>query len=468
MSLVCQVVTLGPVPNVTMAKTKTVFVCSECGYESTKWLGKCPGCNSWNSFYEEKLAKTSSSKMEKPRSVTPTQLNRVEGKDAARTSTGFGELDRVLGGGLVDGSLLLLGGEPGIGKSTLILQICDKIKTEEKVLYVSGEESAEQIKLRADRLKVKKDNLMFLGETDIDLIESAICDMKPKLVIIDSIQTMYSEEITSTAGSVSQVREITARIMKLCKSNGITTIIIGHVTKDGNIAGPRVLEHMVDTVLYLEGERYFSYRILRGVKNRFGSTNEIGMFEMQDEGLVEINNPSSVLISEREDNPAGSVVVVSMEGTRPILIELQALTTPSVFGLPRRNANGIDYNRLTLLMAVLEKKAGLMLGNQDVYLNVVGGIRVNEPALDLGMVLAVASSFKNNAIPKDVVAIGEVGLTGEVRSVNLIEKRIKEAEKLGFKTCIIPENNRKLLKDAYKLDIIGVKNIREAMKKIGM
>ena len=451
-----------------MAKVKTVFVCSDCGYESAKWLGKCPGCNSWNSFYEEKLMKNTEGKMEKPKSVTPTKLNSVVGKDAVRTSTGFAELDRVLGGGLVDGSLVLLGGEPGIGKSTLILQICNKVKTDGQVLYVSGEESAEQIKLRADRLNVIKDNVLFLGETNIDIIENAILDTKPKLVIVDSIQTMYSEEITSTAGSVSQVREITARIMKMCKANGITTIIIGHVTKDGNIAGPRVLEHMVDTVLYLEGERYFSYRILRGVKNRFGSTNEIGMFEMQNEGLVEIDNPSSVLISEREDNPAGSIVVASMEGTRPLLIELQALTTPSVFGMPRRNANGIDYNRLTLLIAVLEKKAGLLLGNQDVYLNVVGGIRVNEPALDLAIILAAASSFKNISIPKDVVAIGEVGLTGEVRSINMIEKRLKEAEKLGFKTCIIPENNKKLLKDSYKLDIIGVKNISEAMKKIGI
>ena len=451
-----------------MAKVKTVFVCSDCGYESAKWLGKCPGCNSWNSFYEEKLLKSSEGKLEKPKSVSPTKLNSVVGKDAVRTSTGFVELDRVLGGGLVDGSLVLLGGEPGIGKSTLILQICNKIKTDGQVLYVSGEESAEQIKLRADRLNVINDNVLFLGETNIDIIENAILDVKPKLVIVDSIQTMYSEEITSTAGSVSQVREITARIMKMCKSNGITTIIIGHVTKDGNIAGPRVLEHMVDTVLYLEGERYFSYRILRGVKNRFGSTNEIGMFEMQNEGLVEIDNPSSVLISEREDNPAGSIVVASMEGTRPLLIELQALTTPSVFGMPRRNANGIDYNRLTLLIAVLEKKAGLLLGNQDVYLNVVGGIRVNEPALDLAIILAAASSFKNISIPKDVVAIGEVGLTGEVRSINMIEKRLKEAEKLGFKTCIIPENNKKLLKDSYKLDIIGVKNINEAMKKIGI
>ena len=381
---------------------------------------------------------------------------------------GYAELDRVLGGGLVKGSLVLVGGEPGIGKSTLILQLCDKIQGKGKVLYVSGEESAEQIKLRADRLNISNDDILFLGETDIDIIQDNILEQNPKLVIIDSIQTMYSDEITSAAGTVSQVREITARIMKLCKCNNITTIIIGHVTKEGNIAGPRVLEHMVDTVLYIEGERYFSYRIIRSVKNRFGSTNEVGMFEMRDEGMCEILNPSSVLISERDDNPAGSVVVATMEGTRPLLVELQALTSTTVFGLPRRTANGVDYNRLTLLMAVLEKKAGLNLANQDAYLNVVSGIKVSEPAVDLGIVLAVASSFKNLSIPKDTAAIGEVGLTGEVRSVNLIEKRLKEIEKLGFKTCIIPESNKKLLKENYKLDIIEVKNVNEAMQKLGL
>ncbi len=400
--------------------------------------------------------------------ATPMDLNAVQSKNTERISTGLDELNRVLGGGLVEGSLILLGGEPGIGKSTLILQICDKVQVDGKILYVSGEESAEQIKIRADRLNVKRDGLMFLPETDIDAIQDSINALDPKLVIIDSVQTMYADNITSAPGSVSQVREITARIMKMCKENGITTIIIGHVTKDGNIAGPRVLEHMVDTVLYLEGERYFSYRMLRGVKNRFGSTNEIGMFEMQNEGMVEIQNPSSILLSERDEKTSGSVVVASMEGTRSLLIELQALVTPSVFGMPRRTANGIDYNRLTLLIAVLEKKAGLLLGNQDVYLNVVGGIRINEPAIDLGIILAVASSFKNTSIPKEVVAIGEVGLTGEVRAVNLIEKRIKEAEKLGFKTCIIPENNKKLLKEKFKLDIIGVKNIVEAMKYLGL
>ncbi len=448
-----------------MAKNKTVFVCNNCGYESPKWMGKCPACGEWNSFFEEKVitSKSGSGKTNKER-VKPIELSKIEGKETTRVSTGFDELDRVLGGGLVNGSLVLLGGEPGIGKSTIILQICNKIKTAGKVLYVSGEESAEQVKIRADRLNVKNDNLLFLSETDIHIVEEEIEQIKPALVIIDSIQTMYSDEITSAPGSVSQVREITAKIMRMCKENGITTILIGHVTKDGNIAGPRVLEHMVDTVLYLEGERYFSYRILRGVKNRFGSTNEIGMFEMQNEGLVEIDNPSSILISERNENPAGSVIVASIEGTRPLLVEFQALTTQSVYGLPRRTANGIDYNRLTLLIAVLEKKAGLTLGNQDVYLNVVGGLKVNEPAIDLGIILATASSFKNIPIPKDVVALGEVGLTGEVRAINLIEKRLKEAEKLGFKTCIIPESNKKNLKDTYKLDIIGVHNINEAIK----
>jgi len=335
-------------------------------------------------------------------------------------------------------------------------------------LYVSGEESAEQIKLRADRLNIHNDNLLFLSETDIDNVENALEKNEPEFVIIDSVQTMYSEEITSSPGSVSQVREITARVMKMCKQKQITTIIIGHVTKDGNIAGPRVLEHMVDTVLYLEGERYFSYRILRGVKNRFGSTNEIGMFEMQDKGLVEILDPSSVLISERDKETTGSVIVASLEGTRPILLELQSLSTPTVFGLPRRTANGIDYNRLVLLMAVLEKRAGMQLGSQDVYLNIVGGMKINEPALDLGIILAVASSFKNIAIPEDVAVIGEVGLTGEVRSVNMIEKRIKEVEKLGYKKCLIPLSNKKLLKEDYKLDIIGVKNVLEALKYLNL
>ena len=452
-----------------MAKAKTIFVCNECGYESPKWLGKCPACNSWNTFFEQKIEKyTEINKMEKKANNTPKPLNSYIGQEANRTSTGYAELDRVLGGGLVKGSLVLLGGEPGIGKSTLILQLCEKVQGEGKVLYVSGEESAEQIKLRADRLNVKNDDLLFLGETDIDIVKDAISEMNPKLVIIDSIQTMYSSEITAAAGSVSQVREITSQIMRMCKAQEITTIIIGHVTKDGTIAGPRVLEHMVDTVLYLEGERYNTYRILRAVKNRFGSTNEIGMFEMKQEGMCEVTNPSDILITEREDNPSGSCVVASMEGTRPILVEIQALTSQTIFGLPKRTANGFDYNRLAVLIAVLEKRANLNLGSQDVYVNVAGGMKLSEPAVDLGIIATVASAYKNVPIAKDVVIMGEVGLTGEVRRINLIEKRLKEVEKLGFKKCIIPENNKKGLKDVYKLDIIGVKNIGEALKKLGI
>ena len=390
-----------------MAKAKTIFVCSECGNESPKWLGKCPACNSWNTFYEQKVEKyTDTNKIEKKINNTPKPLSTYVGQEANRTSTGYAELDRVLGGGLVKGSLILLGGEPGIGKSTLILQLCEKVQGEGKVLYVSGEESAEQIKLRADRLDVKNNDLMFLGETDIDVVK----------------------EITAAAGSVSQVREITAQIMRVCKAQQITTVIIGHVTKEGNIAGPRVLEHMVDTVLYLEGERYNTYRILRAVKNRFGSTNEIGMFEMRQEGMCEVTNPSDILITERDDNPSGSCILASIEGTRPILVEIQALTSQTVFGLPKRTANGFDYNRLAVLIAVLEKKAGLSLGNQDVYLNIAGGMKISEPAADLGIVATVASAYKNVPISQSTVVMGEVGLTGEIRRINLIEKRLKEAE----------------------------------------
>ena len=451
-----------------MAKAKTIFVCSECGYESPKWLGKCPACNSWNTFYEEKEQKSLAPDGKVKEAAKPKALNSVEGKEAIRMKTGYQELDRVLGGGLVKGSLVLVGGEPGIGKSTLILQLCNKLSTDGKVLYVSGEESAEQVKLRADRLSIASENIMFLGETDIDVIDNEITNMNPKLVVIDSIQTMYSNEITSAPGTVSQVREITSRIMRVCKANQITTIIIGHVTKDGNIAGPRVLEHMVDTVLYLEGERYFSYRIVRTVKNRFGSTNEVGMFEMQNEGMCEVTNPSSILISEGSDKYSGSVIICTIEGTRPLLVEVQALTTMSVYGIPKRTANGVDFNRLALLIAVLEKRSNLSLGNQDVYLNVVSGMRITEPAVDLGVALVVASSFKNISIPKDIAVIGEVGLTGEIRSVNLIDKRLKEIERLGFKRCLIPENNKKLLKDKYNLDIIGVRNINDALKAVGI
>ena len=451
-----------------MAKNQTVFVCSNCGNESPKWLGKCPACNSWNTFYEEKIIKDKTTNERKTTSSQITKLNSVEIQKYSRYDTGYEELNRVLGGGLVQGSLVLLGGEPGIGKSTLILQICNNVKVDGTVLYISGEESATQIRMRADRLKIDNDNIMFLGETSIELIEESISNSNPSLIIIDSIQTMYSEELTAAAGSVSQVREITARIMQICKKQNITTILIGHVTKDGNIAGPRVLEHMVDTVLYLEGERYFSYRILRSVKNRFGSTNEVGLFEMREEGMCEIDNPSEILISERDGNPSGSVVVASVEGTRAMLIEIQALLSPTAFGMPRRTGIGVDYNRLILLMAVLEKRAGLRLSNYDAYVNVVSGIRIDEPAVDLGIALAIASNFKDIPLAKDMVAIGEIGLTGEIRSVNSIEKRIKEAEKMGFKTCIIPESARKQIKTKLNINLIGVKEIKEALRACGI
>lgn len=451
-----------------MAKNQTVFVCSNCGNESPKWLGKCPACNSWNTFYEEKIVTSKVSGEKKAISAEVKKLNSVEIEKYSRYKTGYEELDRVLGGGLVQGSLVLLGGEPGIGKSTLILQICDKIKVNGSVLYISGEESATQIKMRADRLNINNENILFLGETCIETIENTLESVKPDFIIIDSIQTMYSEQLQAAAGSVSQVREITARIMQMCKKKNITTILIGHVTKDGNIAGPRVLEHMVDTVLYLEGERYFSYRILRGVKNRFGSTNEVGLFEMREEGLCEIENPSEILISERDGNPSGSVIVASLEGTRPMLIEIQALLAPTAFGMPRRTGIGVDYNRMALLMAVLEKRAGLHISNYDAYINVVSGIKIDEPAVDLGIALAIASNFKNVPLPKDLVVVGEIGLTGEIRSVNSLEKRVKEAEKMGFKTFVVPESGKKQIK--YKttsINVIGVKTISEALRVCG-
>lgn len=446
-----------------MAKNQTVFVCSSCGNESPKWLGRCPACNEWNTYYEEKIVKDKSTGQKRNLAADTVKLNTVEPKNYERYKTSMDELDRVLGGGLVQGSLVLLGGEPGIGKSTLILQICDKVKVNAPVLYVSGEESSSQIKMRADRLNINNENIFFLGETSIELIDEAIEKVKPGLIIIDSIQTMYSEGITSAPGSVSQVREVTSKIMMMCKKQNITTIIIGHVTKDGAIAGPRVLEHMVDTVLYLEGERYFSYRVLRGVKNRFGSTNEIGLFEMREEGMVEIQNPSEILITERNGNPSGSIIVATIEGTRPMLVEIQALVTPTAFGMPRRTGSGIDFNRLVVLMAVLEKRAGIPLSNQDAYVNVVSGIRIDEPAIDLGLALAIVSSYKNIPLPKDLIAIGEVGLTGEIRTVNSLEKRIKEADKMGFKTCLVSESSMKQLKFKGNINVIGVKNIRDAI-----
>lgn len=454
-----------------MAKAKTVWVCSECGNEAMKWLGKCPACNEWDTFYEEQKVEKTVSKNRFSQGNTNSEIVRLKDakkKEYTRVSSGLEEMDRVLGGGFVDGSLTLIGGEPGIGKSTLILQLCSLIGYEGKILYISGEESLEQIKLRADRLNIKNDNIYFLAETDMAVIEEKLENERPEFCIIDSIQTMFSGEITSAPGSVSQVREITAKIMQICKKKEITTIIVGHVTKDGNIAGPRVLEHMVDTVLYLEGERYFSYRILRTVKNRFGSTNEIGMFEMKNEGLVEVQNPSSILIGDREEDILGTIVAPSVEGTRPILIEIQALTTKTFFGMPRRSSNGIDYNKLNLLIAVIEKYTKIPLSSQDVYINIVGGIKINEPAVDLAVVLAIISSYKSIAIKNEVAVIGEVGLTGEIRNVSNIEKRIKEVEKLGFKKIIIPLSNYQKLdkRVKYKIEIKPVKNIVEAINEV--
>ena len=450
-----------------MAKGKTsVYFCQSCGYESSKWMGQCPGCKEWNTFVEEVIDKKQTEKVRKQASAAKvSHISDISVEEQSRMGTGFLELDRVLGGGIVPGSLVLVGGDPGIGKSTLLLQVCRNLSVgKEKILYISGEESLQQIKLRAERMGEFGTSLAILCETNLDIIQEVIRQEKPKVVIIDSIQTMYNENVSSAPGSVSQVRESTSVLMQIAKGMNISIFIVGHVTKEGVVAGPRVLEHMVDTVLYLEGERYFSYRILRGVKNRFGSTNEIGMFKMKGEGMCEITNPSDVLISEREDNPPGSCIVSCMEGTRSMLVELQALTTQSVFGFPKRTANGIDYNRLALLIAVLEKRAGMNLGSQDVYLNVVGGLKINEPSIDLGIIMVTASSYKNIPIEKNVAIMGEVGLTGEVRRINMIEKRLKEAEKLGFKKCIIPESNKKGLKENFKLDIIGVKDVNEAMK----
>mgnify|MGYP000289651809 CR=1 FL=1 len=456
-------------------KTATVFFCQNCGYESTKWLGQCPGCREWNTFVEETIDKTvlkntgTGSRRERREASEPCVLSEIAIREENKTLTGIKELDRVLGGGIVQGSLTLVGGDPGIGKSTLLLQVCHNLsEAGHKVLYISGEESKVQIKMRADRLGTFSEHMLLLCETNLDIIGEVIRRSKPEVVIIDSIQTMYNENVSAAPGSVSQVRESTGILLQLAKGLGISIFIVGHVTKEGNIAGPRVLEHMVDTVLYLEGERYNTYRILRAVKNRFGSTNEIGMFEMRQEGMCEVTNPSDILITEREDNPSGSCIIASIEGTRPILVEMQALTSQSVFGIPKRTANGFDYNRLAVLIAVLEKRAGLALGGQDIYLNIAGGMKLNEPAVDLGIIATVASAYKNIPIPQSTVVMGEVGLTGEVRRINLIEKRLKEAEKLGFKTCIIPENNKKSLKDEYKLDIIGVKNIGEALRKLGI
>ncbi|NLP12939.1 MAG: DNA repair protein RadA [Clostridium sp.] len=450
-----------------MPKQKSYFVCQECGYESRGWLGKCPACHQWNTFVEEVLKSGyKNAKGMASINVKPVSINDIDIEGEERYLTGMKEMDRVLGGGIVKGSLILVGGDPGIGKSTLLLQICDKVKVKSKVLYISGEESIKQIKIRADRLNVRNSNLLMISETNFKVIQALCENEQPDILIVDSIQTIFNDELSAAPGSVSQVRENTAGLMRIAKTMNIAIVIVGHVTKEGAIAGPRVLEHMVDTVLYFEGERHLSYRVLRSVKNRFGSTNEIGIFEMRDIGLVEIDNPSSMMLSGRTESVPGSVVVSSLEGTRPMLIEIQALVCPTSFGMPRRMATGIDYNRITLLMAVLEKRVGMQLHSFDAYVNVVGGIKIDEPACDLGVVAAIASSFRNVPIDLNTVVIGEVGLTGEVRAVNQIDKRVMEAMRIGFKNCIVPARNQKTvkqIKDLKDINIKYVENVHEAL-----
>ena len=452
-----------------MAKgKKTVFFCQNCGHEEQKWLGQCPVCKEWNTFVEEKVStgkRTAQEKTVRDAKIVP--LTQVQTETEERIHTSMDELDRVLGGGIVPGSLILVGGDPGIGKSTLLLQVCRELAEKgQKVLYISGEESLRQIKLSAQRMGEFTDRVLLFCETSLEIIREVIEKEKPEIVVIDSIQTMYSEEVASAPGSVSQVREATNTLMQLAKGLGITIFIVGHVTKEGTVAGPRVLEHMVDTVLYFEGDRHASYRILRGVKNRFGSTNEIGVFEMCQEGLKEVKNPSEFMLSGRPENAPGSVVACSMEGTRPVLLEIQALVCKSGFGFPRRTAAGTDYNRVNLLMAVLEKRAGYALGDWDAYVNIAGGIRINEPAVDLGIVLAIASSYKNRPLSDDTIVFGEVGLSGEVRAVSMPEQRVAEAKKLGFRNCIIPAVSVDSVKNIEGIRITGVSHIREAIQQL--
>lgn len=448
-----------------MAKSKTVFYCKECGYESGKWLGQCPGCKSWDSFVEETVSKkvSSATKSVIRGTIEPTKLSEISTVENERIRTGIEELDRVLGGGIVRGSLVLVGGDPGIGKSTLLLQMCQHLVIgKQKVLYVSGEESLKQIKMRAQRLVNAQDELLLLSETNLDVIEETIKKIKPDIAIIDSIQTMFKEEISSSPGSVSQVRETTGVLMHLAKREGVSIFIVGHVTKEGVVAGPRVLEHMVDTVLYFEGENQASYRLLRGVKNRFGSTNEVGVFEMRREGLKEVPNPSEYMLSGKPEGASGSVVACSIEGTRPIMVEVQALVSQTYYNMPRRTAAGIDYNRVNLLLAVIEKRLGVQLSSCDAYVNVAGGMRISEPAMDLAIVAAILSSYKNRYFSSDLIFFGEVGLTGEVRGISQAEQRVMEAVKMGFKTCVLPEVNQKTM-EKVPIQLVGIKTIKELL-----
>ena len=452
-----------------MAKAKTVFLCTECGYDSPKWYGKCPSCGSWNTMTEERVREEKSGGkalniLTPGAGSRPVRLKEIAGTEDARFSTGIGELDRVLGGGAVKGSLVLVGGAPGIGKSTLLLQICNSLCKGRKVLYISGEESERQLKLRAERLKVDPDELYILSETRLSDIVAAAEEMQPDILIVDSIQTLYNEENESSPGSVSQVKDCTMSMMTLSKSQGITVFVVGHINKDGNIAGPKVLEHMVDCVLYFEGDPNTSYRLLRAAKNRFGSTNEIGVFEMLDVGLVEVPNPSQMLLEGRPEGASGTCVACVMEGTRPVLAEVQALVSKTTFNVPRRTADGFDFNRAVLLMAVAEKRAGMKLSLFDAYINVIGGLRLDEPGADLPVVLAVASSYRDTPIADDLVAIGEVGLTGEIRSVSHMNQRLAEAARLGFKKCILPKGGAEKLDIPQGLTVYRVRNLREAIE----
>ena len=453
-----------------MAKGKsTIFFCQNCGYESSKWMGQCPGCREWNTMVEETVVTAGKGKSTKTahEKAVPASFSEISLEKEERMQTHIEELNRVLGGGLVPGSLTLVGGDPGIGKSTLLLQVCREMSADgHKVLYISGEESLKQIKLRANRIGEFSDNMRLLCETNLEIIEETLEREKPEIVVVDSIQTMYQESVSAAPGSVSQVREATGVFLRLAKDFNISILIVGHVTKEGTVAGPRVLEHMVDTVLYFEGDRHASYRILRGVKNRFGSTNEIGVFEMEADGLHEVKNASEFMLNGKPEEASGSIVVCSMEGTRPILIEIQALICHSNFGIPRRQAIGTDFNRVNLLMAVLEKRLGLQMGNCDAYVNIAGGIRISEPAIDLGIALAIISSFKNKVIDEKTIAMGEIGLSGEVRAVSMIPVRVQEAKKLGFTTCIIPAVCVDSVKNIRDITILGVKSVADAMQLI--
>ena len=450
-----------------MVKAKTQFVCQSCGYQAPKWLGRCPGCQQWNTFVEERVIEEKVPERDILRFETeavPTPITEIVPEERGRLQIGIGEFDRVLGGGIVFGSVILVGGDPGIGKSTLLLQVMSNIaSTGRKVLYISGEESLQQTKMRADRLGISSAELFVVSETSLEKILQDIQELRPSTTVVDSIQTIYSSDLPSSPGSISQVREASSRLLYLAKHLSIPVFLVGHVTKEGFIAGPKVLEHMVDTVLYVEGEHNHSFRILRAVKNRFGSTNEIGVFEMKDTGLVEVLSPSEFFLSERVQPASGSVVMPSMEGSRTILVELQALVVPTHFGVPRRTAQGVDGNRVSLLVAVMEKRLGIHLFDQDIFLNIAGGIRVEEPAADLGVIASIASSVRNQLIDPRMVVFGEVGLGGEVRGINRAEVRVKESKKLGFKRCLLPGQNREKMKREQDIELIGVRTVQEAM-----